>query len=62
MEDETSFVAIATAVGLAEREMEPRIDRYEMKKKKKTMSNNYILMSAYNSKAVFLLRCNCYLN
>ena len=30
MEDETSFVAIATAVGLAEREMEPRIDRYDM--------------------------------
>ena len=27
LEDEDSFVAIATAVGLAEREMEPRIDR-----------------------------------
>ena len=27
LEEETNFVAIATAVGLAERDMEPRPDR-----------------------------------
>jgi hypothetical protein len=29
MEQETGFISVATTVGLAERAMEPRIDRYD---------------------------------
>lgn len=31
MEEENAFVSVATAVGLAERAMEPRIDRYNIR-------------------------------
>ena len=56
MENETSFVAIATAVGLAEREMEPRIDRYQMRifslitRKTVCIHNNNKVLSSYGKK------------